>query len=442
MNRTNTCCCGRAWGCWPCWSLAAVQENFSSSGGKFRRRHAATPARSTSICGRSWCRNWTSPTAASRATSAWRPASRGFRGSRVVALHPPVVHDPAEFGCTVCHGGQGRATDKPDAHGDVPFWPRADDSAAVCLRRLRHLSHPSPRAEPDGAAARRRTSWSDTTAWPAIASTAAAARSAPAARAAWKARTCPASGWPATTPTGTKSILHTTKQADRRPLESFLRPDRRTGPRGDRRVPCLADRGAPKLVEAKALFHSLGCRGCHKVGGVGGERRPRPDAAKARKTRAGSISRTCRANRRWPTGWPRTSATRRKSCPARRCRARTERRADRLVDVLHAVAAAEQFPGGLLAEGSHPCRTIRRARVRHRRRDAVRHVLRRLSRRDGRRADGIPGARRSRRSATPIFWPWPATNSLPKRFAEAGPGGGCRPGVKQRAACGPRKSRN
>lgn len=27
---------------------------------------------------------------------------------------------------------------------------------------------------------------------------------------------------------------------------------------------------APKLVEAKALFHSLGCRGCHKVGGIGG----------------------------------------------------------------------------------------------------------------------------------------------------------------------------
>jgi cbb3-type cytochrome c oxidase subunit III len=27
---------------------------------------------------------------------------------------------------------------------------------------------------------------------------------------------------------------------------------------------------APGLVEAKALFHSLGCRGCHAVGGVGG----------------------------------------------------------------------------------------------------------------------------------------------------------------------------
>jgi mono/diheme cytochrome c family protein len=32
--------------------------------------------------------------------------------------------------------------------------------------------------------------------------------------------------------------------------------------------------GAPGLVEAKAVFHSLGCRGCHKVGGVGGDDGP------------------------------------------------------------------------------------------------------------------------------------------------------------------------
>ena len=29
---------------------------------------------------------------------------------------------PARFGCTVCHGGQGLATDKQNAHGKVPFW--------------------------------------------------------------------------------------------------------------------------------------------------------------------------------------------------------------------------------------------------------------------------------------------------------------------------------
>ena len=32
--------------------------------------------------------------------------------------------------------------------------------------------------------------------------------------------------------------------------------------------------GALRLVQAKALFNSLGCRGCHKVGGVGGDDGP------------------------------------------------------------------------------------------------------------------------------------------------------------------------
>lgn len=31
-------------------------------------------------------------------------------------------HIPSKFGCTICHGGQGLATDKKDAHGDVAFW--------------------------------------------------------------------------------------------------------------------------------------------------------------------------------------------------------------------------------------------------------------------------------------------------------------------------------
>jgi mono/diheme cytochrome c family protein len=32
--------------------------------------------------------------------------------------------------------------------------------------------------------------------------------------------------------------------------------------------------GAPGLIESKAVFHSRGCRGCHKVGGVGGDDGP------------------------------------------------------------------------------------------------------------------------------------------------------------------------
>ena len=39
------------------------------------------------------------------------------------AFHANLApHVPAKFGCTVCHGGQGLATDKQNAHGKVPFW--------------------------------------------------------------------------------------------------------------------------------------------------------------------------------------------------------------------------------------------------------------------------------------------------------------------------------
>lgn len=41
------------------------------------------------------------------------------------ALHPGhhlEIHDPDKFGCTVCHLGQGRATETQAAHGRVEFW--------------------------------------------------------------------------------------------------------------------------------------------------------------------------------------------------------------------------------------------------------------------------------------------------------------------------------
>jgi len=39
--------------------------------------------------------------------------------------HPGGIlgaHAPEDFGCTVCHGGQGRAVGRDEAHGDVPHW--------------------------------------------------------------------------------------------------------------------------------------------------------------------------------------------------------------------------------------------------------------------------------------------------------------------------------
>ena len=56
------------------------------SGGKSSGRSPMTAARSTSTCGKSWCRSCSLPTAASRATSAWRRASRAC-WIRLAAAH-------------------------------------------------------------------------------------------------------------------------------------------------------------------------------------------------------------------------------------------------------------------------------------------------------------------------------------------------------------------
>src|SRR5664279_2248743 len=38
-------------------------------------------------------------------------------------FHPGLgPHIPSKFGCTICHGGQGLATEKDAAHGKVMFW--------------------------------------------------------------------------------------------------------------------------------------------------------------------------------------------------------------------------------------------------------------------------------------------------------------------------------
>ncbi len=51
------------------------------------------------------------------------PGEQNVKGSPILIAHKPVVHEPSEYGCTICHGGQGSATEKEDAHGDVHFWP-------------------------------------------------------------------------------------------------------------------------------------------------------------------------------------------------------------------------------------------------------------------------------------------------------------------------------
>ena len=79
-------------------------------------------------------------------------------GDPLFAAHPTLPHDPLEYGCTVCHGGQGRATTKDAAHGLVSHWdqqmlPREhlEAGCGTC-----HNASPAPRVKEAEALAMRK----------------------------------------------------------------------------------------------------------------------------------------------------------------------------------------------------------------------------------------------------------------------------------------------
>lgn len=195
----------------------------------------------------------------------------GLTGARVLAPHPRVAHDPTEFGCTVCHAGQGRASDQADAHGTVAHWPEPmiprRFAHAGCGTCHTHLRVPNLAALRRGRAAFERY---DCLACHRLDGRGGTLRplgggmegpdlSASGARGyepGWYAdhlaqRQAAAGGaW--------REAFNVIPQDDLDALQVLL----------DSSV------GAAELVEAKAVFHSLGCRGCHKVGGVGGDDGP------------------------------------------------------------------------------------------------------------------------------------------------------------------------
>ncbi|MBZ5506951.1 MAG: c-type cytochrome [Acidobacteriia bacterium] len=196
------------------------------------------------------------------------PGESTVTGSKLLTAHKPVVHDPSEWGCTVCHAGQGQATDRADAHGDVHFWPdpmiEPRFSQAGCGSCHAPLGVPE---EERLSLARNTFARLDCYACHKVDGRGGMIR--------------PDGGGmegPDLSRVGINNYdrdwyakhLQQHQQATQGPWRnSFAAVN-------DQDRALLADylattMAAPKLIEAKAVFNSTGCLGCHKVSGVGGD---------------------------------------------------------------------------------------------------------------------------------------------------------------------------
>jgi mono/diheme cytochrome c family protein len=215
------------------------------------------------------------------------PGEQGLTGAPILGPHPNVVHDPANFGCTVCHAGQGRATETADAHGDVPHWPKPmipkASAYAGCGSCHTHLQVPNLALLQRGRSlfeqydclACHRLDGRGGTLRPAFGGTSGGMEGPDLSRVGG---TGYRTDWYEDHLARRLSVpLRSGTQAGAKAKEEAWRASFAAIPQGDRQALAvfLSSRvGAPGLVEAKALFHSLGCRGCHRIGGVGGDDGP------------------------------------------------------------------------------------------------------------------------------------------------------------------------
>lgn len=192
---------------------------------------------------------------------------------KVAQPHKPVVHDITAMGCTTCHGGQGQATEKDDAHGNVHFWmePMLPAKYAYAGCGTCHTPLNVPNLEILNAA--RRTferldcyachrldgrggtlrPGGDVTGMegPDLSHVGIKGYNREWYAAHWEKNKTAADGpW--------KNAFREVSDEDQKAVTTFL----------DTQM------GAPKLVEARAQFNSVGCAGCHVVGNFGGENGP------------------------------------------------------------------------------------------------------------------------------------------------------------------------
>ncbi len=197
---------------------------------------------------------------------------RSLPGDRLLAPHKPVVHDPAAFGCTVCHGGQGRATTAEDAHGNVPHWPEpmlprrylvagcGTCHTHLAVPRLDELLRGRDLFERNDCLACHRVNGRGGT-------------MRPGGTGGLEGPDLSAAGIRGFRPDWHEHHADMRRKAAGGPWRTAfapLPPDAREALGAY--LQSLV--GAPGLLEAKPVFHSLGCRGCHAVAGVGGSDGP------------------------------------------------------------------------------------------------------------------------------------------------------------------------
>jgi mono/diheme cytochrome c family protein len=179
-------------------------------------------------------------------------------GAPLYAAHPPIPHNPRQLGCTLCHGGQGRATTAEAAHGNVAHWdepmlPHGYEQAGCgsCHSGLQ-IGNAARIAKGKSLVAEVKCNGCHHD------------NLAPALdtmglhdfRGDWhaqhveRASTAQGGVWQqGFSPLADEEIAA---------VSEFLR----------------ASVGAPRLVQAKAFAYTRGCRGCHRIDGVGGDDGP------------------------------------------------------------------------------------------------------------------------------------------------------------------------
>jgi mono/diheme cytochrome c family protein len=181
-------------------------------------------------------------------------------GQPLYAAHPPIPHEPRELGCTVCHGGQGRATRQADAHGLVAEWrdpmlPHGFVQAGCGTCHSGLKVGPYKAVETGGGIAEKT-----------------------------KCGACHDKGFEKAPDLSTIGLRGFRADWHAKHIERSATA--KSGPWTTDFTPLADDEvaavteflhaevGAPRLMDGKRLAYARGCRGCHRIGGVGGDDGP------------------------------------------------------------------------------------------------------------------------------------------------------------------------